>query len=138
MQREGGVTGSQPLNTAVHRSPNKLWRSNSIFNLWWINYFLPHSCSEATARLEGPREIFMREGGPLNITCRFSGHRRPAQFIHWWRGTTLLNTAGRGGIAIHSDKVGICAAQQSSSIGGAVQPSSTLPAEASSPFIQIR
>jgi hypothetical protein len=53
----------------------------------------------------------MREGGPLNITCRFSGHRRPAQFIHWWRGTTLLNTAGRGGIAIHSDKVGICAAQ---------------------------
>jgi hypothetical protein len=26
----GGVTWSQ---TAVHRSPNKLWRSNSIFNL---------------------------------------------------------------------------------------------------------
>ncbi len=34
-----------------------------------------------------------------------------AQFIHWLRGTTLLNTAGRGGIAIHSDKVGICATQ---------------------------
>ncbi len=29
---EGGVAGSQPMNTAVHRSPNKLWRSNSIFN----------------------------------------------------------------------------------------------------------
>ncbi len=23
------------MSTAVHRSPNKLWRSNSIFNLWW-------------------------------------------------------------------------------------------------------
>ncbi len=29
-----GVAGSQPMSTAVHRSPNKLWRSNSIFNLW--------------------------------------------------------------------------------------------------------
>jgi hypothetical protein len=30
----GGVAGSQPMSTAVHRSPNKLWRSNAIFNLW--------------------------------------------------------------------------------------------------------
>ncbi len=29
----GGVAGSQPMSTAVHRSPNKLWRYNSIFNL---------------------------------------------------------------------------------------------------------
>jgi hypothetical protein len=28
-----GVAGSQPMSTAVHRSPSKLWRSNSIFNL---------------------------------------------------------------------------------------------------------
>jgi hypothetical protein len=27
----GGIVGSQPMSTAVHRSPNKLWRSNSIF-----------------------------------------------------------------------------------------------------------
>jgi hypothetical protein len=32
MQREEeGVAGSQPISTAVHRGPNKLWRSNSIF-----------------------------------------------------------------------------------------------------------
>jgi hypothetical protein len=30
---EGGVAGSRPMSAAVHRSPNKLWRSNSIFNL---------------------------------------------------------------------------------------------------------
>jgi hypothetical protein len=29
----GGVVGSQPMNTAVHRSPNNLWRSDSILNL---------------------------------------------------------------------------------------------------------
>jgi hypothetical protein len=33
MCREGGVAGSQPMSTHVHRSQNKLWRSNSIFNL---------------------------------------------------------------------------------------------------------
>ncbi len=31
-----GVAGSQPMSTAVHRSPNKLKRSNSIFNLCLI------------------------------------------------------------------------------------------------------
>ncbi len=31
----GGVAGSQPMSTAVHMSPNKLWRSNSIFKLWF-------------------------------------------------------------------------------------------------------
>jgi hypothetical protein len=29
----GGVPGSQPMSTAVHRSPNNPWISNSIFNL---------------------------------------------------------------------------------------------------------
>jgi hypothetical protein len=29
----GRIAGSQPISTAVHKSPNKLWRSNSIFNL---------------------------------------------------------------------------------------------------------
>jgi hypothetical protein len=33
MRRKGGVARSQPMSTAVHRSPNKLWRSNSIFVL---------------------------------------------------------------------------------------------------------
>ncbi len=27
----GGVAVSQPMSTALHRSPNKLWRSNCIF-----------------------------------------------------------------------------------------------------------
>ncbi len=30
----GGVAGSQPMSTAVHRSPNELWCSNFIINLW--------------------------------------------------------------------------------------------------------
>jgi hypothetical protein len=28
----GEVAGTQPMSTAVHRSPNKLLKSNSIFN----------------------------------------------------------------------------------------------------------
>ncbi len=42
MRGEGGIAGSQPMSTAVHRSPNKLWRSNSIINLCCYNC---HSCS---------------------------------------------------------------------------------------------
>ncbi len=34
---EGGVAGSQPMSTDVHRSPKKLWRYNSIFKLWFYN-----------------------------------------------------------------------------------------------------
>ncbi len=30
----GGVAGSQPMSTGVHRSQKKHWRSNSVFNLW--------------------------------------------------------------------------------------------------------
>ncbi len=36
-----GNWGSQPMNTAVHRSPNKLWRSNSIFNC--VDFELLHA-----------------------------------------------------------------------------------------------
>jgi hypothetical protein len=36
----GGDAGSQPMSTAVQRSPSptKRWRSNSIFNLWPVSY----------------------------------------------------------------------------------------------------
>ncbi len=35
MREEGEVAASQPVSAAVHRSPNELWRSYSIFNLWF-------------------------------------------------------------------------------------------------------
>ncbi len=31
---KGGSSGSQPMSTAAYRSPNKLWISTSIFNIW--------------------------------------------------------------------------------------------------------
>ncbi len=54
--REGGVAGPQPMSTAVHRSQNKLWRSNCIFNLCPPTYqqttVIPHrSPSPFTVRL---------------------------------------------------------------------------------------
>jgi hypothetical protein len=33
MRGEGGDAGSQSMSKAVHRGSNKIWRSNSIFNL---------------------------------------------------------------------------------------------------------
>ena len=42
----GGVAGSQPMSTAEHRSPNKLWRSNSIFNLCAFSSLLSKDLNE--------------------------------------------------------------------------------------------
>ncbi len=41
-----GVAGSQPMSTAVHRSQNKLRKSNSIFNPWvvWFGSLPSASC----------------------------------------------------------------------------------------------
>jgi len=39
---EGGVAGPQPMSTPVHKGPNKLWKSNSIFNL--CTEYFKNSC----------------------------------------------------------------------------------------------
>ncbi len=44
MRGEGGVAGSQPVSTAEHRSPNKRWTSNSIFNLLIDRKLHPFLC----------------------------------------------------------------------------------------------
>jgi hypothetical protein len=63
MRGEGGVAGSQPMSTAVHRSPNKLWRSNSIFNLWGRDipvWFQSTVCSvDANKVLEVPSILYV-------------------------------------------------------------------------------
>ncbi len=43
---EGGLRGL--LSTAVHRSPNKLWRFNSIFNLWQPRSLPSDKCCQQT------------------------------------------------------------------------------------------
>ncbi len=65
----GGVAGPQPMNTAVHRSPNKLWRSNSVFNL----------CFKLV--------IF------TNISCIV--HRKGFYISHSWSPEHIIHTEGK-------------------------------------------
>jgi hypothetical protein len=51
-ERERGVAGSRPMSAAVHRSPNKLWRSNSIFNLWIYLWDVAEWLERLTANAE--------------------------------------------------------------------------------------
>lgn len=60
---------------------------------------------DARSWILGGTEVLLREGGALNLTCQVEGHIRPAEYIHWFRGSDLLNQSPRGGIAINSDKV---------------------------------
>ncbi len=79
----GGVAESQPMSTAVQRSPNKLWRSNSILNLWQtaLTYLL-----QAKEKYESPtfrircffypwiriwKNFFPDPGSPTHISKSF-------------------------------------------------------------------
>jgi hypothetical protein len=75
----GGVAGSQPMSTAVHRSPNKLWRSSSIFNLWlWCRKL-------ATLEADANRGNERADGAEKKIRWRtFLTERHPRFFISYF------------------------------------------------------
>ncbi len=68
MGGRGEVAGSQPMSTAVHRSPNKLWRSNSIFNL------MPMSLEHLTppSILLGLQTVHVFPGSKVTVTMSLS------------------------------------------------------------------
>jgi hypothetical protein len=41
MRKDGGVAGPQPMSTVLPYTPKKLWRPNSIFNLWFHVFTVP-------------------------------------------------------------------------------------------------
>ncbi len=55
---------SQSVQTAVHRSPNKLWRSNSIFNLWskWLIEWLFRQLCDSQGVNGFPTLIVYKDG----------------------------------------------------------------------------
>ncbi len=69
----GGVARSQPMTTAVHRSPNKLWRSNCIFNLWftlwWAFSMRQRLCSCRTGQQEMRRRVGSIEPRAQTESC---------------------------------------------------------------------
>jgi len=61
--------------------------------------------TDSVSRILSSRTVYVREGSVLNMSCTIRGHLTPSQYIHWYRGTHLINTSSRGGIHITSDKV---------------------------------
>ncbi len=57
----GGLAGSQPMSTAVHRSPHKLWRSHYILNLW-AQLFRGYFIKRRRIRYSSLRVSFMASG----------------------------------------------------------------------------
>ena len=55
--------------------------------------------SRAAARIL-PGRLQLLPGTRLNLTCSVAGQQRPAVWLHWHHGETLLNTAARGGVSI--------------------------------------
>ena len=84
--------------------------------------------ADSVAKIAGGRSVYMREGSLLNISCTIQGQViivvpiiviinnmisivimqvKAAQEILWYRDKHLLNSSGRGGISITTDKVTI-------------------------------
>jgi len=61
--------------------------------------------TDSVAKIAGGRSVYMREGSLLNISCTIQGQVKAAQEILWFRDKHLLNSSGRGGISITTDKV---------------------------------
>jgi len=61
--------------------------------------------TDSVAKIAGGRSVYMREGSLLNISCTIQGQVKAAEEILWFRDKHLLNSSGRGGISITTDKV---------------------------------
>ncbi len=85
-----GVAGSQPMRTAVHRSPNKLWRSNSI---WWRRQIIRRGESLVlhtpfnTLCSKGSSYLACQEGGMSGLKMMwwilYCYHRLPIQALEF-------------------------------------------------------
>ncbi len=67
----GGVARYQPMSTAGHRSPNKLWRSNSIFNPMILNL---HICAAGFALLNLPKGKSLGRSKPATKSSNEQAH----------------------------------------------------------------
>ncbi len=75
-----------PMSTAVHRSPNKLWRSNSIFNLWMHWYMQAPFCNAAVAESTGRHQWSDKKSliDSIRIPENAGGWSWPAWVPPWW------------------------------------------------------
>ncbi len=81
------IAGSQPMSTAVNSSPNKFWRSNSIFNQWKRHSGQVRVCSTPWDR---PLAMMAANVGPrprsvLNTRREKGGWDKPPGSSHWAR-----------------------------------------------------
>ncbi len=66
----GGVAGSQPMSKAVHRSLNKLWRSNAIFNLCFKGLVIYDMLAANSGKIGRVSEYVMAKR--TAVQCSFS------------------------------------------------------------------
>ncbi len=67
MRGEGRVEGYQPMSRALHRSPNKLWISNSIFYPIWVRHKLKlnRRCTSYCMNGRPPSPLFQNPKFPV-------------------------------------------------------------------------
>ncbi len=68
----GGVAGSQPMSTDVHRSPNKRWRSNYIFFFLSVYIFSGLECAGRSLAYVAIFVFFERclDSNPESCRCK--------------------------------------------------------------------
>jgi hypothetical protein len=101
---EGGVAGSQPMSTAVHCtwSPNKLWRSNSLFNL----FFQQKTSYTHTPPPPLTHSILIHTGKGGRVEPKRRGNRGEYRSQSWVENTNMTECTQEIGClqSINSDK----------------------------------
>lgn len=56
------------------------------------------------AKIHGNREIYIKSGNDINLTCSTNEFTSPPSFIYWYKGLKVINYSQRGGINVSTDR----------------------------------
>ncbi|XP_075210553.1 zwei Ig domain protein zig-8-like [Lycorma delicatula] len=56
------------------------------------------------AQIVGNKELYVKSGSDINLTCLVLEAGEPPSFIYWYRGADVVNYSGRGGISVLTDR----------------------------------
>jgi hypothetical protein len=56
------------------------------------------------AKIHSNREIYIKSGNDINLTCSTNEFTSPPSFIYWYKGLKVINYSQRGGINVSTDR----------------------------------
>ena len=74
----------------------------SLFLITWIsaNNIIIKYISESRANILGSKDLYMKEGSEVELSCKVVDSPRPPAYIYWYKGEEVINYSTRKGIEV--------------------------------------